>query len=71
MNLAQFVRFAVTVVGMAGAGACFILIGSAWGWLAAIAVLMTSGVVADFAFRRLASPATIRDDLEDRVRNPD
>ena len=71
MNPAQLLRFAITLVGMAGAGAAFLLIGSAWGWAAAIAIFVVTGALADVAFRRLAGPAAIRHDLEDRIRNTD
>jgi hypothetical protein len=56
---------------MIAAGAAFMLLNSGWGGLAALAVFLTAGAGADLAFRRLADASTIRDDFEDRVRNPD
>ena len=67
--LAQLVRFAITILGMIAAGAAFLTLGSGWGLLAALAIFFAAGALADFAFRRLASPLAIRGDLEDRVRN--
>ena len=69
--LAQLIRFAITILGMIAAGAAFVTLSSGWGWLAALAILFVAGAVADLAFRRLAPPATIGADLEDRVRNRD
>lgn len=73
MNLAQFVRFAITVLGMIAAGAVFMFLDSGWGGLAALAVFLTAGASAGagLAFRRLADTSIIRDDLGDRVRDPD
>jgi hypothetical protein len=71
LNLAQFVRFGITVLGMIAAGAAFMLLDPGWGWLAALALFLAAGAIADLPFRRLGDVQTIRDDLEDRVRNPE
>jgi hypothetical protein len=69
--LAQLIRFGITLFGMIAAGAAFMTLESDWGWVAALAILFAAGAVADLAFRRLATPATIGADLEDRLRNQD
>jgi putative flippase GtrA len=69
--MAQAARLLATLVSLCLAGGCWFLLGA--GWLAiavAAAVAIVGGVVADFIFRRLATPEDIRADLEDRVRNP-
>jgi hypothetical protein len=68
--MAHLVRFGIALLAMLAAGALFMSWRSDWVWLAAPAVFLAGDVFAEFVFRRLASAAAIREDLEDRVRNP-
>jgi hypothetical protein len=69
--MAQIVRLAITLLALAlAAWSWFALLPSWLAWLAAAVIFLVGGAIAEAAFRRLASPATIRADLEDRVRNP-
>ena len=68
--MAQWVRFGITLAAMLAALAGFMLLPSPWAWIVPFAMLLTGGIVAERLFRRLATPGVIRDDLEDRVRNP-
>jgi hypothetical protein len=40
------------------------------GMAGGLVVFLAGGALAEWVFRRLATPATIREDLEDRVRDP-
>jgi hypothetical protein len=67
---AYFVRTAISLIGIVGALALFMIDGPAWlRVVAGVVLLVGTGVVATRAFRRLADPETRRRDLEDRVRN--
>lgn len=68
--MAQWVRFAIGFFGIALAGATFLALPSGWGWLVALAIFGARGIAAERAFRWLASPEEVRQDLEERVRNP-
>jgi hypothetical protein len=69
--VAQFVRFAVALIAAVIAVLAFLRLGPGWaGWAALVAIFVLGGSMAEWLFRRLASPEQIRDDLEDRVRNP-
>jgi hypothetical protein len=68
--LAQGARFGIAFAAMLAALAGFMLLPPPWDWIVPFAILPTGGILADRLFRRLATPAVIRDDLKDRVRNP-
>ena len=71
MPVAQFVRFAVALTSGAIAVLVFLKLSPGWAaWAALVAIFVVGGSMAEWLFRRLASPEQIRDDLEDRVRNP-
>jgi hypothetical protein len=55
---------------MLAALAGFMLLPPPWYLIEPFAILLTGGVLAERVFRRLATPDIVRDDLEDRVRNP-
>jgi fatty acid desaturase len=66
----QALRLAVFVLSLALAGAAFFWLRSFWAYLAPVLVLAVGGLFAEFLFKRLADPAEIQRDLEDRTRNP-
>ena len=69
--MAQFVRFAVALTSGVIAVLAFLELGPGWmAWAALAGIFVVGGSMAEWLFRRLASPEQIRDDLEDRVRNP-
>ena len=69
--MAQFVRFAVALTSGAIAVLVFLELSPGWAaWAALVAIFVVGGSMAEWLFRRLASREQIRDDLEDRVRNP-
>jgi hypothetical protein len=69
--MAQLVRFAIALAG-AGLGliALFVLWPGWTAWAAAAVIVLGGFILAERVFRRLATPEQIREDLEDRVRNP-
>jgi hypothetical protein len=68
---AQMVRLGIAVGAMILAGFAFMSMAPSWtAWVAAIAIFLIGGAMAEAAFRRLASNETKRRDLEDRMRNP-
>lgn len=68
---AQLVRFGMTLAALILAGFAFMSMAPSWtAWVAAVAIFLIGGAMAEAAFRRLASNETKRRDLEDRVRNP-
>ena len=71
MPVAQFVRFAVALISGVIAVLAFLKLSPGWtAWAALVAIFVVGGSMAERLFRKLASPEQIRDDLEDRVRNP-
>ena len=69
--MAQLVRFAVTLISGVIAVLAFLKLSPGWtAWIALVVIFLVGGSVAEWLFRRLAAPEQIRDDLEDRVRNP-
>jgi uncharacterized membrane protein len=71
MPVAQFVRFAVALISGVIAVLAFLKLSPGWAaWAALVAIFVVGGSMAEWLFRRLASREQIRDDLEDRVRNP-
>jgi hypothetical protein len=49
---------------MFAAVAGFIISESTWVWIAGLALVVAGGVFAEWVFRRVATPETIRADLE-------
>jgi hypothetical protein len=69
--VAQLVRFAVALTSGVVAVLAFLKLSPGWAaWAALVGIFAIGGSMAEWLFRRLASPQQIRDDLEDRVRNP-
>ena len=71
MTIASAARLAI---GLAGAIAVAWFMARGWSWggvIGALVVWSVVSVAAEAVFRRLASAAEIRADLEDRTRNTD
>ena len=69
--MAQLARFAVALISGVIAVLAFLKLGPGWmAWAALAAIFLVGGSMAEWLFRRLASPEQVRGDLEDRVRNP-
>lgn len=71
MSRAQLARFAVFLAGASAFVAAFLR----WGWSVAgvaamLGVWLAASLLAAWLYRRLASDAEKRDDLEDRTRHP-
>jgi hypothetical protein len=67
---AQMARFVSSLVAMAIAAVVFMVARSGWVSLLAPGLIVAIGfLIAHLVFRRLADHATIRSDLEERVRN--
>lgn len=69
-GVAGAARLLVFLFSLVIAGTAFFSLPSPWAWLAALAVAGTGGLAAERVFRRLASSAERRADLQERVRNP-
>ena len=68
---AQIVRFAIGIAFAVLAVFAWLRLGGGWAsWTALIVIFIIGSTLAEWTFRRLATPDEIRDDLEDRVRNP-
>jgi len=68
--LAQVVRFAVGLLAAALAVFAYLTLeGWAW-WIVPFIIFIIGSAIAEWLFRKLATPEMIRADLEDRVRNP-
>jgi len=69
--VAQLARFAVALIAGVIAVLAFLKLSPGWAaWAALVAIFVVGGSMAEWLFRRLASPEQVRGDLEDRVRNP-
>jgi uncharacterized membrane protein len=69
--VAQLARFAVALIAGVIAVLAFLELSPGWAaWAALVAIFVVGGSMAEWLFRRLASPEQVRGDLEDRVRNP-
>jgi hypothetical protein len=67
---AQLARFVISLVAMLIALVIFVKMDVGWLSAALMAISLLSGFsLAEVAFRRLADHETIRQDLEERVRN--
>lgn len=68
---ARAARLAIGLLAAALALFSWLSLGGGWSsWIALIVIFAIGSTVAEWTFRRLASPSTIRADLEERVRNP-
>ena len=68
--LAHVVRFAVGLLAAVLAVLAYLtLAGWAW-WIVPFIIFIIGSAIAEWLFRKLATPEMIRADLEDRVRNP-
>ena len=68
---AQIVRFAIGIAFAMLAVFAWLRLGGEWmSWIALVVIFVIGSTLAEWTFRRLATPDAIRDDLEDRVRNP-
>ena len=67
---AHAARFAIGLCFAAVAVLAWLKLGGWASWVALIVIFAIGSTVAEWIFRRLATPDTIRADLEDRVRNP-
>ena len=68
---AQIIRFAIGIAFALLAVFAWLRLGGGWmSWIALVVIFIIGSTLADWAFRKLATPDAIRDDLEDRVRNP-
>jgi hypothetical protein len=68
--LAHVVRFAVGLLAaMLAVLAYLTLAGWAW-WIVPFIIFIIGSAIAEWLFRKLATPEMIRADLEDRVRKP-
>jgi hypothetical protein len=69
--LAHAMRFAVGLVAAVLAVLAYLKFGGGWAsWILLLLIFVVGGSIAEWAFRRLATPEIVRADLEDRVRNP-
>jgi hypothetical protein len=68
---AHAARFAIGLLTAVLAVFAWLRLGGGWAsWISLVVIFVAGGTVAEWMFRKLATPQTIRDDLEDRVRNP-
>jgi hypothetical protein len=64
---AQLARFVVSLIAMLLGLMAFMAMDA--GWIPAAIIVMSGFGLSEAVFRRLADRKTIRDDLEERVRN--
>ena len=68
---AQIVRFAIGILFAVLAVFAWLRLDGGWSsWITLFVIFVVGSTLAEWVFRRLATPDAIRDDLEDRVRNP-
>ena len=68
---AHAARFAIGLLFAALAVLLWLKLGGGWAsWIALVVIFAIGSTLAEWTFRRLATPDLIRADLEDRVRNP-
>jgi O-antigen ligase len=68
--MAQVLRFAIGLLTAVLAILAYLLLAGSWAaWAALLVIFIVGGCAAEWTFRKLATPETIRADLEDRVRN--
>ena len=67
---AQGARTLISLLGLAAAMVVFMVFEVGWlSLVACVTLVVGSGLIAEWAFRRLANAETKRRDLEDRLRN--
>jgi len=68
---AQIIRFAIGILFALLAVFAWLRLGGGWmSWVALVVIFAIGSTLAEWTFRRLATPEAILEDLEDRVRNP-
>ena len=68
---AQAARFVIGLLFAVLAVFAWLWLGGGWAsWIALVVIFIAGSTVAEWTFRKLATPEIIRADLEDRVRNP-
>lgn len=68
--MAGSLRLGIFLAALAIAAVAFFNLSAPWAWLVPLAIVILGGLLAERVFRRLATAAEIRRDLEDRTRNP-
>ena len=68
--LAHVVRFTIGLLAAALAVFAYLTLVGWAQWVVPFIVFIIGTSIAEWLFRKLATPAMIRADLEDRVRNP-
>ena len=68
--LAHALRIAVALVAALAAVLAFLALTGWTRWVVPVVIFVAGGALAEWLFRKYATPETIRADLEDRVRNP-
>jgi hypothetical protein len=66
---AQVARLAMGLFFAALAVCALLWLGWTW-WIVPVAIFVIGGTITEWAFRKLATAEVVREDLEDRVRNP-
>jgi len=68
--LAHIVRIAVFLLAGVLAVLAFLTLAPWARWTVPVVIFVIASTIAEWLFRKLATPDVIRADLEDRVRNP-
>ena len=68
--MAESLRLGIFLLALAIAAFAFFFLPAPWAWLMPLVIATVGGLIAERAFKRLASMDEIRRDLEDRTRNP-
>lgn len=68
--MAQAARLAIGLVTAVLAVLAYLKFGGWASWISLVLIFVVGGSIAEWAFRKLATPEIVRADLEDRVRNP-
>jgi hypothetical protein len=66
--MAQWARFAIHALTLGLALRAFMEVQGLMAFAALIGVVFVGGVVAEMVFRRIATPAEVKADLEDRLK---
>jgi hypothetical protein len=68
---AQAARFTIGFLTAVLAVSAWLKLGGGWAsWIALVVIFVVGSTLAEWTFRKLATPQMIRADLEERVRNP-
>jgi hypothetical protein len=68
--LAHVVRFAVGLLAAVLAVFGYLTLAGWARWIVPFIIFIIGSAIAEWLFRKLATPEMVRADLEDRVRNP-